>query len=369
MRGVSVGVVGGGYAGLAVAQHLIQFQYVKHVSIHDANEPGQSSGASRTSAGMLHPLTPHGKLLWMGEEGYSSSVSLLRVAQSALCSKGRHDRVIACNSVFRPTFNNRQSKALTDAVRILPKWMGLLSKEEVIRRVGSLAPDLCTGGVLLKNAVVINSGIYLEGLALALLETGKVNWVTGQVGNWRTLLPSYDAVVLCMGAEAIEALSIKDATLNRGQTITLVNARLNVSDAMISGEYCIPMRDTEGRSKLVIGATNECILPSDLKSLPDPAAREALLQKPLFSNLRKNKLRMEGSSSGIRVARDRGKGLGRIPMAGKVGNATSVWAITALGARGLVYHALMGKLIARNIVVDEDVLPDALGCKGGVGQY
>ncbi len=369
MKGISVGVVGGGFSGLAVAHHLVKFQRVEHVRIHDANEPGQSSGASRASAGLLHPLTPRGKLLWMGEEGYNSSVSLLRVAQSALRSKGRHDRVIACNSVIRPIFDNRQSEALTDAVRILPKWMGWLSKEEVIRRVGPLAPDLCTGGIMLNSAVAINSGIYLEGLALALLETGKVDWVTGQVENWRTLLPSYDAVVLCMGAEAVKALSLKDAMLNRGQAITLVNDRLNVSDAMISGGYCIPMRNAEGQSTLVIGATHEFILQNDLKSLPDPTAREGLLQKPIFSGLREMKLRMEGSSSGIRVVRDRGRGLGRIPMAGRVGNTTSAWAIAALGSRGLVYHALMGKLVSRSIVVDQDLLPSAVGCKSGVGQY
>eukprot|EP01084_Bolivina_argentea_P055818 102263_1 len=369
MTGISVGVVGGGFSGLAVAQHLAQFHYVEHVRIHDANEPGQSSGASRASAGLLHPLNPRGKLLWMGEEGYNSSVSLLRVAQSALRSKGRHDPVIGCNSVIRPIFDNKQSEALTNAARTLPKWMGLLSKEEVIRRVGSLAPDLCMCGILLKDAVAINSGIYLEGLALALLETGKVDWITGQIENWRTLLPSYDVVVLCMGAEAVRALSIKDATLNRGQTITLVNDKLNVNDAMISGQYCIPMCEAQGQSTLVIGSTHEFIENNDLESLPDPAAREGLFQKPLFSGLRKMELQIVGSTSGIRVVRDRGRGFGRIPLAGRVGHTTSAWAIAALGARGLVYHALMGKLIAKSIVVDQDILPSEFGCKGGVGQY
>ncbi len=370
MKGISVGVVGGGFSGLAVAHHLAKFQCVEYVRIHDANEPGQSSGASRASAGLLHPLTPRGKLLWMGEEGYNSSVSLLSVAQSALQLKGKHDPIVVCKSVIRPIFDKSpQSAALTDAVRILPKWMSWLSKEDVIRRVGPLAPDLCSGGILLNNAVAINSGMYLEGLALALLETGKVDWITGQVENWRTLLPSYDAVVLCMGAEAVKALSLKDAMLNRGQAITLVNDRLNVSDAMISGGYCIPMRNAEGQPTVVIGATHEFIQQNDLKSLPDPAAaREGLLQKPIFSGLRKMKTQMEGSRSGIRVVHDRGRGLGRIPMAGRVGNTTSAWAIAALGSRGLVYHALMGRLVSRSIVVDHDLLPSAMGCKSGVGQ-
>ncbi len=368
MKGVSVGVVGGGFSGLAVAQYLVQFQYVEHVIVHDANEPGQSSGASRASAGLLHPLSPRGKLLWMGEEGYNSSISLLKVAQGALRSKGRHDQVIGCNSVIRPILDSRQSEALTNAARTLPKWMGLLSKEEVIRRVGSLVPDSCMGGILLKNAAAINSGIYLQGLALALLETGKVDWITGQIENWRTLLPSYDVVVLCMGAEAIEALSIKDATLNRGQTITLVNDKLNVNDAMISGEYCIPMRDDQGQNILVLGSTHEFLENNHLKSRPGPAAREGLFQKPLFSGLRKMELQIGGSTSGVRVTRDRGRGVGRIPMAGRVRTTTSAWAITALGARGLVYHALLGKLVARSIVIDQDVLPPELGCKGGVGQ-
>lgn len=69
-------VVGGGFAGLATAYHLAAFG--SDVTIFDPSEVG-TGGSSAVAAGLLHPLTPRGKLIWKGEEGIAASKELIEV--------------------------------------------------------------------------------------------------------------------------------------------------------------------------------------------------------------------------------------------------------------------------------------------------
>lgn len=69
-------VIGGGFAGLATAYHLVAFD--SDVTVFDPNEVG-TAGASSVAAGLLHPLTPRGKRIWKGEEGLSDAKELIQV--------------------------------------------------------------------------------------------------------------------------------------------------------------------------------------------------------------------------------------------------------------------------------------------------
>lgn len=69
-------VIGGGFAGLATAYHLAAFG--SDVTVFDPHEVG-TGGASAVAAGLLHPLTPRGKLIWKGEEGFRAAKDLIEV--------------------------------------------------------------------------------------------------------------------------------------------------------------------------------------------------------------------------------------------------------------------------------------------------
>lgn len=73
-----------GFAGLATAYHLAAFG--SDVTVFDPQEAG-AAGASSVAAGLLHPLTPRGKLIWKGEEGYKAAKHLIdvRVARAGSC--------------------------------------------------------------------------------------------------------------------------------------------------------------------------------------------------------------------------------------------------------------------------------------------
>lgn len=77
-------VVGGGFAGLATAYHLASFG--SDVTVFDPNEVG-TGGASAVAAGLLHPLTPRGKLIWKGEEGFAAAKELIEVCVCATGSR------------------------------------------------------------------------------------------------------------------------------------------------------------------------------------------------------------------------------------------------------------------------------------------
>ena len=69
-------VVGGGFAGLATAYHLARFG--SDVTVFDPNDVG-TGGASAIAAGLLHPLTSRGKVIFKGEEGLAAAKELIEV--------------------------------------------------------------------------------------------------------------------------------------------------------------------------------------------------------------------------------------------------------------------------------------------------
>lgn len=69
-----------GFAGLATAYHLAAFG--SDVTVFDPHDAGTGSSASSVAAGLLHPLTPRGKLIWKGEEGFKAAKHLIEVGTS-----------------------------------------------------------------------------------------------------------------------------------------------------------------------------------------------------------------------------------------------------------------------------------------------
>lgn len=77
-------VVGAGLAGLATTWHLLQratAQQRIHVDVYDS--VGIAAGGSGAAAGLLHPLTPRGKLLWRGPDAMRDALELVEVAEAA----------------------------------------------------------------------------------------------------------------------------------------------------------------------------------------------------------------------------------------------------------------------------------------------
>ena len=76
-------------AGLAVTRALYRHAAAAAasslgvaVTVFDPAEPGTCLGATAVAAGLLHPLSPRGKLVWGGEEGLAATLQLVKEARN-----------------------------------------------------------------------------------------------------------------------------------------------------------------------------------------------------------------------------------------------------------------------------------------------
>lgn len=73
--------MGGGLAGLSTAWHLASTaDGPASITIVDPRPPGQAE-ASSVAGGLLHPLTPKNKLVWVGLEGFEATGALLAASK------------------------------------------------------------------------------------------------------------------------------------------------------------------------------------------------------------------------------------------------------------------------------------------------
>lgn len=85
------------------------------ITVYDVH--GLGGGASGAAAGLLHPFSPKGKLTWLGLEGLSASLRLIKAAEAA-DSRSRlqdteEDPVAVWNGILRIGGHARQSWELT----------------------------------------------------------------------------------------------------------------------------------------------------------------------------------------------------------------------------------------------------------------
>ena len=99
-----IAIIGAGFAGVAAAYHLmlrcaeglddspaaptatadaLQTSRRRPVEVHLFDEKGIAGGASGVAAGLLHPYTPRGKIIWRGVEGVAATLALVAAAEDA----------------------------------------------------------------------------------------------------------------------------------------------------------------------------------------------------------------------------------------------------------------------------------------------
>ncbi|KAG2436276.1 hypothetical protein HXX76_006587 [Chlamydomonas incerta] len=77
-------VVGAGLAGLAAAWQLLKrTPRGRPVHLHLYDAAGIAAGGSGAAAGLLHPYSPRGKLLWRGQEAMDEALQLVAAAEAA----------------------------------------------------------------------------------------------------------------------------------------------------------------------------------------------------------------------------------------------------------------------------------------------
>lgn len=278
-------VVGAGFAGLAATYFLAE-----HFEITLLDEKGIGGGASGVSSGLLHPYPGEkGRRSWHADEAIDLARELIREAGDAL------------------------GKKVADEGGILRRGQIQNPGKDVI----VLGPE----EFLITSGMTVFPKLYLKGLWLlcekrgALLKKEKVECVES--------LSHYDAVVLAVGA-GIRFLKEKEGLkINyvKGQVLTCaLEAPLerSISSKIYTALTSCPL-------ECHVGATYE------RETVDEVACMETAIQilKPTRPVL--------NCRAGIRVTNP----AHYFPIVEQLSD--KVWVITALGSRGLLYHALLGK--------------------------
>lgn len=331
-----VAIIGAGFCGLAVAWHLfhrVPFSPNLKVTLFDAKGIGQ--GASGIAAGLLHPFAgAHAKLNWMGREGVSATKELLQTASLTLGREVSAKR----QGILRLALTSEQQDDFQLSAKKYPSEVQWL--EPAACQI--LAPGCPqVPGLWIKEGITVYSALYLQGLWLACLKLGA----SFQQRYIKSLaeLQEFDRIILTTGGESLKfpELSALPLTIVKGQVVELAWPR-NIAPLLYPLNSHVYILMTESHTSCLVGATYEKNHKSeaiDLKILQQEIIPKAFeLYPPL-----KNTSLLKGYSGCRAVAAN------HRPLMQPLNSSGSQWILTGMGSKGLLYHALFAKELAKLI--------------------
>eukprot|EP00192_Tetraselmis_astigmatica_P012825 CAMPEP_0117659798 /NCGR_PEP_ID=MMETSP0804-20121206/6623_1 /TAXON_ID=1074897 /ORGANISM="Tetraselmis astigmatica, Strain CCMP880" /LENGTH=392 /DNA_ID=CAMNT_0005466477 /DNA_START=571 /DNA_END=1749 /DNA_ORIENTATION=- len=373
------------------------------------------AGGSGAAGGLMHPFTPRGKMLWRGDEGVDAALELLDAAEEAAgpgsetiawrsglirpAKRIKHalDFAKFCSGESAKMWGNARTVTHEEATRLVPglSLEALQADMAEKRKDGKGATTMPPGAVALHipQGVVLHPKKYLRALWKACVSKAKAASHRGSSANIVRLkvdslaalsacqaaegCGQYDAIIVAAGAAAGAIQELKGKLplqLTQGYTVDLAHREGSPpfppgSPSLLGHVY---MSVQENGTNAVIGATRRYgLTPEDalqeigreveVQGCPEAhAACEELLCEAHSTWPEFKSWQVEGVRSGVRALPPR-TAAGSIPLAGRVlpadGNSPACWVLAGLGARGLVYHALVARWLAEAVRSDN---PSAL---------
>ena len=374
---MKVGIVGQGCAGMSVAYHLLRNANARNAPLRleldviDAHPLGY--GATGVAAGLLHPLAPSGKPLWQGMASYEKAAALVRDAG---------DGFWRSTGLYRPASTDKQRRQFERNIGWEPR--------DALLGARCTEPD---GGFYIPQGMVVDTKRYLEALwdRCSGLAEEHGSTISARRARIESLddLQAYDATVIAAGAAVQEIAELRDAMtldLCQGYTVELVRRRdyaptgrsearndadtyasSTSSAAAVASPSSSPSAPSSilgqpyvafhSSQRAIVGATQRHGVSSaeafdvisrglDDPSEPAAEAADSLVRaaRDVAPALTDGAWDVRAVRCGVRAIPQRTE-LGSIPYGGKV-DGRNCWVIAGLGARGLVYHAVMGELTA-----------------------
>jgi len=347
--------VGGGLCGLATTFHLLRrnCDVVVYDGAMDRGVPVASrfatgdfyATASAVAAGLLHPLTPKLKEAWAAEAATLAANELLAAAARF------DDGIVSTDVILRPARDAADAVFLRDAAAALParlRWLEAGDFRAAARGYDDLEAEF--GGVWLLDGKVVDAKRYLRALWAACAAQGA-HWRHTAVDDPKALLGVHDRVVFCGGAKGSSSFAANavPTTLTRGQSAIFRRRRDDALPALLRGHYVAPL-SREGA--VVLGATREQLdsyeeaAPDAMDRLLDPRERRRLgAAADVFGLLRGGGFDPVASTAAVRLDGPRTPH-GKLPFVHVDGDDPRFVTAGALGARGLLRHAQVGRLAA-----------------------
>ncbi len=303
-----IAIIGAGFSGLAVAWNLVG---KNQVTVFD---PFLLGGASAVATGLLHPYVgEEGRRSLFATEAMEKTEQLLQIAEESLGKKVYREGIV------RIAQNEKQKLSF--------KSHCVVFKDVV---------DLGNDRFLVKSGKTVFCKRYLEGMRLAISKKGG-KFVAEKITDLKQL-QDFDQVVIAAGASIRDfpELGLKLRFI-KGQVLTCQIPE-QIERSLIGKGYIALSHEKE---ICHVGATYERF---DLTETTDLLHT----QKVLFAKASSfypdiHQLKPVDCSSAIRVMRQGHY----LPIATKVSDG--LFAITAMGSRGLLYHAYFGEKLAQTI--------------------
>lgn len=306
-----IAIVGAGFSGLAVAWNLLNLK--NQVVVFDPF----SGGASVVAAGLLHPYVgEEARRSLFATEAMRKTEDLLHIAKKSL------KKEVYRKGIIRIVQNEKQRKAYKNHCVVF---------KDVI--------DLNNDHFLMKSGKTVFCKRYLQGMRLAIIEKGG-QFFAEKITELEQL-KTFDQIVVAAGASIHNFPEFAQLKLRfiKGQVLTCeIPPHLQIERSLVGKGYIA----TSHKSGIChVGATYER---HDLTETVDLLNTQKLLftkASSFYPDIWQ--LKPIDCSSAIRVVRQEHY----LPIATKVSN--KVWIITAMGSRGLLYHAYFGEKLAQAI--------------------
>jgi glycine/D-amino acid oxidase-like deaminating enzyme len=395
----SVGIIGGGFAGLAIAQELSHL--CKELHIYDVHPVGEAA-ASSSAGGLLHPFAPRGNFVWKGREGFEATMSILRRLDNE--GLNENDIVFSTNvPIHRFVFSEKELESWRKASIAHPDELEEISCQSYLTNLSNVLPttidnfaNSLVGCMKLKESAIVHAPTYLKQLWKLIqmqcpesywqLKFCSLDFVRDEVSK------NHDVTIIAGGFASLLFLQDLSSELSigfvKGRNLHYCGEQSSAGSSVLphsilSGEYIVSrstcVNDKHPGYEIIVGASHEHMhVPTDTNSIEKmlfansrltdstsiESAKELLHGKlsPLVSFLPKANF----VSKGVRLVTKR-TNLGRLPIVDRLNHndsSNNLWILTGLGSRGLVYHALMAKYLKEGIIHnDENLIPSVLRLK------
>ncbi|MCL6756031.1 MAG: FAD-binding oxidoreductase [Candidatus Rhabdochlamydia oedothoracis] len=307
-----IAIIGAGFSGLALAWNLLNLK--NQVVVFDPF----SGGASFVAAGLLHPYVgEEAQRSLFATEAMQKTEDLLHVAKRSL------KKELYREGIIRIAQNEKQRKAYKNHCVVF---------KDVV--------DLGNDHFLIKSGKTVFCKRYLQGMRLAIIEKGG-QFIAEKITELEQL-KTFDQIVVAAGASIRDFSEFVQLKLSfiKGQVLTCeIPLNLQIERSLVGKGYIA----TSHKCGIYhVGATYERHDLTETVNLLNT-------QKVLFTKAASFypdiwQLKPIDCSSAIRVMRQGHY----LPIATKVSN--KVWVITAMGSRGLLYHAYFGEKLAQAII-------------------
>lgn len=375
----NIAVVGGGLAGLAVIYHLFNStsrfarkRNIPHdsfnVTLFDPFPPGKAPTSS-AATGLLHSFRPRPKnKMWNHQKAMDAALHLLSIAETV------SPHLVSTPGIMKLALDDRSFEDFKIAAHRFPNEVELLQSVQLSTRFPHVSADV--PGLYIRPAHVVRTEPYMQALWKLSSATGRLKWSQCTVSSVSELFDSgFDNVILCPGASAKQMTDIHNVPIIPclGHNLVMQSQSPPPSIPLLSGVYVVPIAHETGSSgqnlsselhTAIVGATFQYNFPvppppPDVTGIKDKFSDKILRMHPsLFDNWS-----VSSTRTGIRAIPPRTKE-GAIPIACKVEgtpDGRSCWLFTGLGGRGLLYHAFLGRCLARSVIagVDKHIPGDA----------